>query len=114
MRVLLDHNVPKYLVRFSGSFEVVRAAQLGWQKLSNGNLLRAAAEQRFDAVITLDKDFEDLGFDPNRSLRLIVIRTKSSNSRSALRPLYARALAQLPDMELGCVEVVDDKEGRQS
>jgi hypothetical protein len=35
---------------------VLRAAELGWQQLSNGELIASAEEQGFDLLITADRN----------------------------------------------------------
>src|SRR4051812_27781565 len=46
------------LRRHLAGHEVVTTAAMGWQLLSNGALLRAAADAGFDALITGDKNVE--------------------------------------------------------
>jgi len=58
MRVLLDENIDRLLKGlFAPEFEVVTAQEWGWQGKENGELLRAA-EQEFDAFVTMDKNLE--------------------------------------------------------
>jgi hypothetical protein len=40
LRILLDHNLPRQLVRLLPDHDVGVAALLGWAELSNGELLR--------------------------------------------------------------------------
>ncbi len=56
MRVLLDNNVPlAFKRRWSHSGEFAHCLDLGWDRLANGALVRAAAA-RFDAMLTIDKN----------------------------------------------------------
>ena len=86
MRVLLDENIDR-LVKglFDSGFEVLTTQECGWQGKSNGELLRAA-EQEFDAFVTMDGNLE---YQQNlRALKLavIVLRAKS-NAFSLIEPL---------------------------
>lgn len=55
IRILLDEGVPERLrFRFSGSFAVETVRFRGWTGMRNGDLLRAA-EDSFDAFVTVDK-----------------------------------------------------------
>jgi hypothetical protein len=55
MRVLFDHNVPSGTAKALAKHEVVEALQLGWERLSNGELLARAEEAGFDVLLTADK-----------------------------------------------------------
>jgi len=55
LKVLLDQNVPRPLVRFLAAHEVKRAAELGWAELRNGALLSAAEIAGFDVLLSGDK-----------------------------------------------------------
>lgn len=56
MKVLFDQNTPRPLARFLAGHEVLRATELGWQQLSNGELIASAEEQGFDLLITADRN----------------------------------------------------------
>jgi len=53
VRVLLDENLPRDLVRVLPGHDVVTVHGLGWSGLKNGELLRRAAG-RVDAFIPMD------------------------------------------------------------
>lgn len=55
MRILFDHNVPAPLVNFLPNHEVELTASLGWDELSDGDLLRRACEDGYDMLITADQ-----------------------------------------------------------
>lgn len=58
MRVLFDHNLPHKLRTELGAIcqhEIVTASYMGWRKLRNGELLRAAEENGFDVFVTGDQ-----------------------------------------------------------
>ncbi len=55
LRVLLDESIPaKLRAEFSDALAVETVRYRGWTGLKNGALLRAA-EQAFDALVTVDK-----------------------------------------------------------
>jgi predicted nuclease of predicted toxin-antitoxin system len=56
MRVLFDQATPVPLRRFLQGHTVSTAAQRGWHKLQNGELLNAAEAAAFDVLITTDKN----------------------------------------------------------
>ena len=80
MRVLLDECVPKRLKNFLSEHEVVTTPQAGWAGITNGELLRRAAEG-FDVFVTADRN---LAFQQNLSslaLPVIVIHARSNKLR---------------------------------
>ena len=56
MRVLLDEHLP-YRLRhlFALDVEVITVAYLGWKGKRNGALLRAAQDEGFDVLVTMDR-----------------------------------------------------------
>lgn len=95
MKLLLDESVPKPLARsFPDAFEVRTAQQMGWASVENGELLRCARDQGFDALITVDKGFEHQ--QSERSLLVpVVLLTARQNSFPLLQPLVPEAIAVL-------------------
>lgn len=57
MRLLLDESVPHRLRRSLTAHAVRSVAEMGWSGLKNGELLAQAAN-KFDALITVDKNLE--------------------------------------------------------
>ena len=55
MQILFDQGTPVPLRRHLPGHLVSTTFESGWSLLANGDLL-AAAEQRFDAIITTDKN----------------------------------------------------------
>ncbi|MBL8874437.1 MAG: DUF5615 family PIN-like protein [Phycisphaerae bacterium] len=54
MKVLLDHCVPRPFAKLLPGHEVRTTRFMGWEDLSNGKLLAAAAKQ-FDIFVTTDQ-----------------------------------------------------------
>ncbi|MBN8902779.1 MAG: hypothetical protein BGO51_25885 [Rhodospirillales bacterium 69-11] len=55
-RVLLDHSVPRPVVRILSAHVVVRAYERGWQALKNGELLAAVEGAGFEVFVTADQN----------------------------------------------------------
>jgi len=51
VRVLFDQGTPVPLRNYFGEHKAATAAEMGWSRLSNGELLDAA-EKQFDLLIT--------------------------------------------------------------
>lgn len=102
MRVLLDESVDRWLRRLlDDEFEVVTVPERGWSGKKNGALLHAA-EQEFDALVTMDRSMEhqqNLGaFD----LGIVLITAKSNRRRDVMltMPKVNRALRRIRSGEL--------------
>lgn len=54
MKILLDHCVPRDLKAALTAYEVFTTCDMGWDRLKNGSLLKAAGGQ-FDVFITVDR-----------------------------------------------------------
>lgn len=58
MRLLLDENLPKRLKQDLTEHEVYTAADKGWTGVSNGQLLKLLIENKYDALLTFDKNLQ--------------------------------------------------------
>ena len=56
IRILLDQNAPLGLRRAFQQHEITHADELGWGRLRNGELIRAAEEAGFVIMITCDRN----------------------------------------------------------
>ena len=101
MRVLLDECLPRRLSRELPGHEVLTVSEAGWAAVSNGTLLRRAAES-FDVFVTVDRN---LTFQQNLSdLRIaVVVLVAVSNEFGALKPLMPVVLRLLPSLRRGQV-----------
>ena len=105
MRALLDEQLPRQLARALTGHEVRTVQQQGWAGLKNGELLRRAAEDGFEAFITAD---QNLQFQQNlaRSLLRIVVLVAPSNALEDLIPLVSGVLAVPPTLRPGEVQQI--------
>jgi hypothetical protein len=76
MKILFDHGTPAPLRRTFFNHEVSTAYEMGWAKLSNGDLL-AAAGKSFDAFITTDQNLRYQQNLTGRRLAILVLPTTS-------------------------------------
>jgi len=56
MLVLFDHGTPAPIRQFLAGCSVKRTQELGWDRLTNGELLSAAEDSGFDLLLTTDKN----------------------------------------------------------
>lgn len=104
MRILIDECVDWRLLRDPPSHDVKTVRQMGWNETVNGALLRLA-EQKFDVLLTTDKN---LSFQQNVvrfSIGVVVLRARSARLRH-LRDLVPTLLKVLPDVKRGEVHTL--------
>ena len=87
MRVLLDHSVPAPLRHHLPGHEVIEAAAIGWERLSNGKLLAEAEADGFEVFVTSDKN---LRYQQNLSGRRIALVILGQGQWPAIRPYVGR------------------------
>lgn len=93
MRVLLDECVPEGLRAELPGYRAVTTREVGLAGRKNGDLL-AAAEGRFDVLITVDQSIPWQQKVVAFELAVIVLRARS-NSLTSLRPLVPDLLRAL-------------------
>jgi hypothetical protein len=70
MRILFDQGTPRGLTAALRDHEVTEARKRGWERISNGELLKLAASVGFDLLLTTDKRMR---YQQNLSGRTIAI-----------------------------------------
>lgn len=70
MLILFDHGTPRGLARELPQHQVKTAREMGWDRLTNGDLLRSAEEAGIQLLLTTD---QNLRYQQNLSGRAIAI-----------------------------------------
>jgi hypothetical protein len=73
MLILFDHGTPAPLRLFLKDHTVKKTKDLGWDTLSNGELLRAAEEADFEVFLTTDKNIRYQQDLVNRAIAIVVL-----------------------------------------
>lgn len=84
MRILFDHGTPAPLASFLVGHSVSKTKKMGWESLSNGDLLAAAEEAGFELLLTTDKNIR---YQQNLAIRKIAL-VVLSNPRWPIVRLY--------------------------
>jgi predicted nuclease of predicted toxin-antitoxin system len=84
-RVLLDHCVPRTVRQALANCEVKTTHEMGWNELKNGELLRVAEAERFDVLVTADKN---LRHQQNLAKTRMAIGSLPTNTLQLLLPLF--------------------------
>ncbi len=89
MRLLLDENLPKRLKQDLKEQEVYTAADKGWTGISNGKLLGLLTQNKFDALLTFDKNLQYQQNFTKYTITVIVLNAPD-NSYSTLKELVQK------------------------
>ena len=76
MRILFDQGTPVPLKQHLADHQVETAYELGWSRLTNGELL-SAAESRFDVLVTTDRNLQYQQSLSGRKIAVLVLPTTS-------------------------------------
>lgn len=97
MRILFDQGVPRGLTASLHGHQVTEARQLGWERVSNGDLLRLAEDAGFDVLLTTDKNVRYQQNLSGRKISLVVLgRSPWWLVRSHLAPIAAAVNSAVP------------------
>jgi hypothetical protein len=94
VRLLLDENLPHQMRLELPGHDVFTTAYMGWAGVENGELLRLAAAEGFDALVTNDRGLEYQQNLDELPLAVVVV-LMATNTIEAIRPAYAELLAVL-------------------
>ena len=86
MKLLLDENLPQRLRHELPGHTAITAAYMGWSGIENGELLRLAAAEKFDAILTNDRGLE---YEQNLTALpvAVIVLLARANTLEAIRPL---------------------------
>src|ERR1700733_5969470 len=73
MRILFDHGTPSCIAKSLAGHEVTEAIERGWDKISNGELLRLAEGTGFELLLTTDKNIRYQQNLAGRKIAIVVL-----------------------------------------
>ena len=88
MRILFDHGTPSGIAGSLSGHEVTEAIELGWDRISNGELLTVAEAEGYDLLLTTDKRIR---YQQNLMGRKLAVVVLGNSTRRVVR-LYLTAL----------------------
>jgi hypothetical protein len=97
MKVLLDSCVPRPLRSYLTAHEVRTAQEMGWGRLTNGDLL-SRADGVFDVLVSADKN---LVYQQDLSRRRLAVLVVPTNDWTLLRSIADRVASALDAMRPG-------------
>ncbi|MDX6385510.1 MAG: hypothetical protein QOK48_3083 [Blastocatellia bacterium] len=100
MRIVLDENLDWRLRRDLPEHQVESVPLLGWAGIQNGALLRKAAEEGFELLVTMDGNMVHQQNIAWQGIAVVALRARS-NRLADTRPLMASLLTLLPHLKPG-------------
>src|SRR5689334_1505947 len=105
MRLLLDENLPKRLKQDLKEHEIYTAAEKGWTGISNGKLLALLTDNKFDALLTFDRNLQYQQNFTKYTIAVIVLNAPD-NTYQTLKALVDKIKTTLvTDLQTGPTEV---------
>jgi len=89
MRILFDHGNPSGIAKALSGHDVTEAIERGWDRISNGELLKLAEEAGFELLLTTDKQIK---YQQNLTGRKIAIVVLANSTWRVVR-LYLERVA---------------------
>jgi hypothetical protein len=103
MRILFDHGTPRGLARALEGHSVELVKALGWDRLSNGQLLSAAEEAGFQVSITTDKNLPHQQSLTGRKISVVVL---GAARWRLIEPMAPQIVTALNEMKPGTFKIL--------
>jgi hypothetical protein len=104
MLILFDNGTPRGIASSLQENTVREARALGWDTLSNGELLKSAEEAGFDVLLTTDTS---IAYQQNLEGRKIAIVVLGKGRWRLIKPMLPQVVAALNAAKPGSCIVVD-------
>jgi hypothetical protein len=104
MRILFDQGTPVPLRHYLADHNVGISADLGWERLRNGELLAVAENAGYDLLLTTDKNIR---YQQNLKNRMIAIVVIGHSQWPTLEPYVQRVVEAVNGAVPGSYAEVD-------
>ena len=109
MRILFEHGTPFLLRNALASHSITRTQDIGWARLSNGELLTAAERAGFEMLLTTDKNIR---YQQNLAGRKIAIVVLGASQWPVLRLHIQQVAAAINAITPGSYTEINIPRGR--
>jgi len=92
VKVLFDQNVPRPLAHFLAHHDVTRSARLGWEELTNDDLIKATEDMDFHVIVTADRNLGRQQDLEHRTVAIVVLPSGQWPELEQHIPLVARTV----------------------
>ena len=105
MEVLLDHCVPRPFKCELAEYEVSTAREMGWEALSNGDLLEQARRNGFEVFVTVDQNIRYQQSLKQQSIAVCVLASGGITAED-LAPLVPKLKHVLSRVQAGMIDEI--------
>ncbi len=105
MKLLLDECVTRHVRRDFVGHDVFTVDEAGFKGLKNGALLRRAASDNFEVLVTVDQNLASQQNIHTLPIAILILVGKK-NTYAALKPLIPQALEALQHIKPGDLTLV--------
>lgn len=112
MKIVIDQNISFRIIQHINHLfaDVAHIRTLGWTDAPDIVIFRNAKQQGFDAILTLDEDFDNIILENSPPPKILWLRVRSC-STSHLAQIIVNKIEVinefLKDKELDCLEIYD-------
>ncbi|MCX6161986.1 MAG: hypothetical protein NTV87_11745 [Ignavibacteriae bacterium] len=106
MKILLDECVTKKVIVLLEGHTVFTIGQMEWKGLKNGMLLKQAEQNKFDILLTIDKNICYQQNTAKYNLAIVVLDTNNSNIES-LQEYIPNFIKQINFFEKGKLYIIE-------
>lgn len=106
MKILLDECVTKKLKQHLTEFEVKTVVEMNWSGLKNGRLMGVAIAEKFDVLLTIDKNIEHQQNMGKYEIAVVVLDVEKSKIEFLLE-LLPKFKEQVGEYEKGKVYSIE-------
>jgi len=104
MLILFDHGTPSGIAGSLLGHEIIEARERGWDRISNGELLKQAEAAGFDVLLTTDKRIR---YQQNLKRRKIAIIVLGNSQWRVVRLYLDRIVLAVNEATAGSYSIVD-------
>jgi len=99
MRVLLDNNIDHRFLRLFPMHDVAHVQKIGWDRLTNGELISTAERAGYSVLITADKNLQYQQSLKHRKISIVILNPHYADflGTAPLVPQILAALDALPE-----------------
>ena len=105
MKILLDENIDVNFRHLLIWHDVFTVDFMGWKGIRNGDLLRAAIQDKFDAVLTMDKTIPKEQYLQQFDI-ILAILSPAKNTPNYIKELAPIILDKLPTAKKGKAVII--------
>lgn len=112
MKIVIDQNISFRIIPHINHLftEIIHIRTLGWTDAPDIVIFRNAKQQDFDAILTLDEDFDNIILENSPPPKILWLRVRNCTTNHLAKIIVDKIEVInefLKDKELDCLEIYD-------